>query len=149
MNLTPTTAKDEAYTFVTDGLNTFFETFDTEVDVRYQGKMRKDRPTDAWVRFSMQQVTSPLKAFVHSEDGADKQSFETSGLFFGQVNVAINLEDAFRIGDLLATRLRDMLRSASTPSGMWFRNSRFNEIPSDGEFYKWNVIAEYEYDEQQ
>ncbi len=146
--LTPVTAKDEAYTLVSDAFAAYLATTDYDVDIRYQGNAKKERPTDYWVRFSMQQVQSPQRAFVHTEDGADKRVYETSGLIFAQVNAAISSEDSFRIGDLLATALRDILRDADTPSGMWFRNARFNEIPASNEFYKWNVVAEYEYDEQ-
>lgn len=146
--LTPSQAKDEAYTLVTTKFAEWVGVTPFDVDVRFQGKVRADRPTDLWVRLSMQQVQSVLSSFVATQDTGDKQQFETSGLIYAQVNAAMTFEDSFAIGDLIATAIRDILRSADTPSGMWFRNARFTEVPDDGEFYKWNVVAEYEYDEQ-
>jgi hypothetical protein len=148
IHLNPVTAKDELFKLLTDRFKVYLVANNIACDIRYQGKLRKDVPSVCWVRISMQQVISPLKAYINNQDGADNQIFETSGLIFAQVNVAMSSLDGFRLGDLLATELKAILRSAETPSGMWLRNARFNELPSDGEFYKWNVVAEYEYDEQ-
>lgn len=142
--LTPVAAKDEAYALVTAGI----EASGLACDIRYQGKVDNDPTGDYWVRLSMQQVLSPQRGFILTEDAADVNVFETAGLIFGQLNAAISAEDSFRNGDLLASAIRDILRQTSTPSGMWFRNARFNELPNDGQYYRWNVIAEYEFDEK-
>jgi hypothetical protein len=146
--LTPVTAKDEAYEMVTASFTDWLLSVGKDCDIRYQGKASAERPADYWVRLSMQQVLSPQRGFVLTEDNADANVFETSGLIFGQLNAAISAEDSFRNGDLMATAIRDILRQSSTPSGMWFRNARFNELPDDGQNYRWNVIAEYEFDEK-
>lgn len=43
--------------------------------------------------------------------------------------------------------VEDALRSASTPSGVWFRKVRVNEMGRDGRWYAVNVVAEFVYDE--
>lgn len=145
--LTPVTAKDELYGFINDRFITWLQQNDEVCTLRWQGKLKVAETEPLYVHFSMQQVLSPLKAFVRTDDRADVKMYETSGLIFGQVNVAMAEADGFRRGDLIATALRDMLRDAETPSGIWLRNSRFNELPNDVQYFKWNVIAEYEYDE--
>jgi len=146
--LTPTEAKDEAYGLVTSLFTDWLTANDQVCEIRYQGKIYKDEPQGTYVRLSMQQVLSPQRGFLHIEDGSDSAVFETAGLFFCLVHVPMAMEDGFRNGDLIATALRNTMRSTDTGSGMWFRNARFNELPSDGQFYKWNVIAEYEFDER-
>lgn len=146
--MTPVQAKDEAYELITNLFNDWLIANDQVCEIRYQGKINKTEPGTAFVLLSMQQVLSPQRGFLHTEDGADSGVFETAGLVFGQVHVPMASEDAFRNGDLIATALRNIVRQTDTGSGMWFRNARFNELPSDGQFYKWNVIAEYEFDER-
>ena len=146
-HLTPVTAKDDLYSFVNAAFAAYLVASGEACEVRWQGKAKPNEPGNVWVRFSMQQVLSPLRGFIETQDSADLTVYETAGLFFAQVNVAMSEADSFRRGDLLATALRDMVRDKNTPGGIWLRNARFNEIPSDAQFYKWNVVAEYEYDE--
>jgi hypothetical protein len=146
--LTPTDAKEVAFDFVTEATEAFLIAADfPQVELRYQGKPDVDRSPDMFVFFSMQQVQSPLRAFVNTEDGIDTNVYETSGLIFAQVNVVMTFADGFHYGDLLATAIRNILRDADA-SGMKFLNARFNELPNTVEYFKWNVVAEYEYDER-
>lgn len=41
----------------------------------------------------------------------------------------------------------DAFEGQSTPGGVWFRNTRMNEIGKDGDFNQVNVVAEFLYDE--
>jgi len=41
----------------------------------------------------------------------------------------------------------DSFEGQSTSGGIWFRNTRVNEIGRDGEFFQMNVITEFVYDE--
>lgn len=145
--LTPASAKDEIYGLVTTAFNAWLADAGETCELRYQGRAKATKTLPLFVHFSMQQVLSTLKAFVQTEDRNDKKVYETSGLFFAQVNVGMAEQDSFRRGDLIATALRDMVRDVDTPSGVSLRNARFNELPSDTQSYRWNVIAEYEYDE--
>jgi hypothetical protein len=43
--------------------------------------------------------------------------------------------------------MEDALRSGSTPSGVWFRKVRVNEMGRDGRWFATNVVAEFVYDE--
>lgn len=41
----------------------------------------------------------------------------------------------------------DAFEGQATSGGIWFRNTRINEIGKDGQFYQLNVVTEFNYDE--
>lgn len=145
--LTYITAREEMFKFFTDKWNAANVEYTTEL--RYQGKADPARPAILWAKLSSQEVASPEAGFMMCGEGQSQQTYSSNGLFFCQVNAAIILEDAFYKGGFIATVARGILRSANTPNGIWFRNARIMPIaprPDDKEF-KWNVVAEYLYDE--
>lgn len=145
--LTPAQAKDEIYTIVNVGTRNYIDGIGLDCQLRFQGKENPESTPACYVRFSLQTVLSPLKAYAVKDEGSNSRIYETAGLFFASVNIEMSVADSFRTGDLLATAIRDMVRDVDTPLGVWLRNARLNELPSDGQYYKWNVVAEYEYDE--
>jgi len=147
MTATPSQARDETYRLFTDAWKAS-NLRNPMPEIRYQGKEKGEIPTGAYVRISMQQVTSPQSAFVIGDDpGETPIQYTTHGLVFVQLFVPASERDGFFNGELLATFGRDIFRAARTPSGVWFRNSRFNELDPEGSKLRWNVKAEYEYDE--
>lgn len=145
--MTPVQAKDEAYSLFDDAFKAWIDGQPFDCEARYQFGNDPSEPGQAFIYMSMQQVTSVLACYIASEDGPDLPQYQTDGLIFGMVNIAKAEEDAGRKGDLIATAARNILRGARTPSGMWIRNARFNEVPSDDQYYKWRVVAEYTFDE--
>jgi hypothetical protein len=147
MTATPTQAREEVYEHFTE--RWIASTLRNPMPgIRYQGKEKGEVPQDAYVRLSMQQVTSPQSAHTMRDDpGASGASYTTHGLIFVQVFMPASERDAFYKGELLATRARDIFRNTETPSGVWFRNARFNELEPDGAKLRWNVKVEYEYEE--
>lgn len=147
MACTPAQARDEVYTMFTERW-TSGTLRDPMPELRYQGKEVGSPPADAYVRLSMQQVTSPQTAHTMPEGpGASGAQFTTYGLIFVQVFMPTSERDGYFKGELLATFARDIFRNAETPSGVWFRNARFNEIEPEGSKHRWNVKVEYEYNE--
>jgi len=118
--------------------------------IRYQGKEKGEEPKrDYWVRISTSEVGSPQVAFAMTpEPDASPSVYESFGLVFVQVFAPMSEEDSFHNGDLIAKAARDIFRRVETPSGVTFRNARFNELDNDGKFYRWNVKVEYEYTER-
>lgn len=53
------------------------------------------------------------------------------------------LSRAWELGKVLV----DALEGTATPRGVWFRNTRPNDIGPDGDWYQINVLADFEYDE--
>lgn len=148
MPTNPTNARDEVFGLFTEAWNA--GTIVTPVpEIRYQGKEIGATPEGYFVRLSMQQVGSPQGGFAMTEEpDASPIAFDTFGLIFVQVFAPMSAEDSWRYGDLLATFARDIFRRVETPSGVWFRNARYNELDNDKKRYRWNVIVEYDYSER-
>ena len=53
------------------------------------------------------------------------------------------LSEAYTLSKIIS----DAYEGAATPSGVWFRNVRINEVGPDGEWYQFNVSADFTYDE--
>ena len=147
MTATPTQAREEVYRLFTDAWKSS-DIRDPMPEIRYQGKESGKVPEGAFVRISMQQVTSPQSAHTMRDDpGASGTQYTTHGLIFVQVFMPASERDGFFKGELLATFARDIFRATETPSGVWFRNARFNELEPEGSKHRWNVKVEYEYNE--
>lgn len=147
MACTPAEARDEIYTHFTDRWIAS-DIRDPMPGIRYQGKEKGAIPDGAFVRLSMQQVRSPQSAHTMPADpGPSGAQFTTYGLIFAQVFVPASERDGYYNGELLATLARDIFRNGETPSGVWFRNARFNELEPDGSKLRWNIKVEYEYNE--
>jgi hypothetical protein len=147
MTATPSQAREEVYRHFTDRWK--LQTVMPETpEIRYQGKEKGKVPEGCYVRISMQQVQSPQSAHTMNDDpDASGTQFTTYGLIFVQVFMPASERDGYFKGELLATFARDIFRATETPSGVWFRNARFNELEPEGSKDRWNVKVEYEYNE--
>jgi len=126
------------------------------VEVRYQGvlfsvanqPLKPVDPSKYWVRFSMRGVMSRQSAFIMNDNpGPSPQEYDTNGLIFVQVFAPMSEVNGFAQGGLLAELAQAIFRGAETPSGVFFRNVRINELEDDTKSFRWNVIAEYEFSE--
>lgn len=94
-----------------------------------------------WVRVSVQHLLSEQAALA----GADSQRrYERRGLITMQVFTPTG--DGLATNDALATQLQEALQGVSSPSGIWFRNARANEVGQSGPWFQTNVLADFEYD---
>lgn len=96
-----------------------------------------------WVRVSTQSVIEEQSTF---RDGVEKR-YTGSGLVFVQLFCPKTLGDADTLGGKLAEVARNAFRGKKTTGGVWFRNVRINNLEPEELFYRFNVVAEYEYDE--
>ncbi len=149
MTATPQQAREEVYELFTNDWKASAGVILNPIpEIRYQGKEKGEVPQGAFVRISMQQVRSSQSAHTMRDDPeASGTQYTTYGLIFVQVFVPVSLRDGYFKGELLATFARDIFRARETPSGVWFRNARFNELEPEGSKHRWNVSVEYEYNE--
>lgn len=102
-----------------------------------------DPPTDPapWARVSISH--SPGSQTLG--DDTTGRRYERYGLLLVQVFVPTGegLPRALNLAKIIT----DAFEGATTPSGVWFRNVRVNEVGPDGSWYQVNVIAEFTYDE--
>lgn len=143
----PLDARDEMFALFAAGWEAT-DVLDTPPEIRWQGKEKGDIPPGYFVRVYTIGVKSEQRGFLQRDDpGASPPVFDTCGMIYASVFAPMSAEDSFRNGELLARAGRDIFRSAETPSGVWFRNARYVELPNDGKHYGWNVIVEYEFSE--
>jgi hypothetical protein len=118
--------------------------------LRFQGDELGDKPkaTEYWARASTQHVTTRQSAHqmpAEGEGGSDVV-YETHGVVFVQVFAPMK-PGAWAKGELLAIMCQGIFMASETPSGVWFRNPRFNELENDGTWYRWNVIADFQFNQ--
>jgi hypothetical protein len=119
-------------------------------EMRYQGHEKGALPgsTKFWARSSTQLATTRQSAHMMPEaPGGSPVEFASAGVVFVQVFAPMSEQGSYAKGELLAEALQCMFMAAQTASGVWFRNPRINEVPPDGTWYIWNVIAEYQFNQ--
>lgn len=105
---------------------------------------KSDRPTDQ----------SPwAKAYVRHSTGAQRTLGGVGSRMFDRVGVFIvsvftptgkGLSESYQLCNTVA----DAFEGKSSPGGIWFRNSRINEVGSEGDFLQVNFTVEFVYSEQ-
>lgn len=115
-------------------------------DIRWQGINEGTKPDAAkyWCRVSQQTVIEEQTTLAGS-DG--KKRYTASGLVFVQLFCPIADVEASPKGRLLAVIARNAFRGKTTSGKVWFRNVRINELSNEESAVRFNVVAEYEYDE--
>lgn len=137
----PIDARDSMFQHFADAFGAVSLVGDLDVETRWQGRIEAAIPDGYFVRVSTKNEGSPLGGFADQD-----KVYDSFGNLFVQVFAPINAEDAYRNGELLSIAARDIFRQ-ETEAGVWFRNARYNELESDGKFYRWNVIVEFEFSE--
>jgi len=117
-------------------------------EIRWQGKEDPSTPDSSkfWCRVSVQSVFEE-QAGVSALPSVGKRRYESSGLLFVQIFCPKSKADSFAVGRKLAELAKATYRGKTTPCKVIFQNVRINELPIENLSYRFNVIAEYEYDE--
>jgi hypothetical protein len=115
-------------------------------EVLYPGvEEPKTMPKDKyWSRISQQTADEPQTGMRNGENG---QRYTTSGLVFVQIFCPKSESLGLTNGRLLANLARNSYRGNATDCKVWFRNARIVELDPEENWYRLNVVAEYEYDE--
>ncbi len=115
-------------------------------DIRWQNVEEPSIPDGSkfWGRVSTQTVFEEQTSLAGNES---KKRYTSSGLVFVQIFCPKSNAQANEFGKKLAEVARNSFRGKSTPSKVWFRNARINELSPEDLFYRFNVVAEFEYDE--
>lgn len=118
-------------------------------EVRWQGKEDRSLPDASkfWVRVSQQTLIEQQTAFSKNVNNNAGRRFTTKGLMFIQLFCPKSETRSFQMGAELAVVAKNSLRGKSTANCVWFRNVRINELPPEELCFRFNVVAEYEYDE--
>ena len=100
-----------------------------------------------WLRPSVQIVEQPQSTLNGGINGSGVR-FTTSGLFFCQVFCPKKDNKGATDGKKLSIIIRNKFRTAVTPGKIWFRNPTIKSLDDEAHFHRFNVVAEYQYDEK-
>jgi hypothetical protein len=116
-------------------------------EIRYQGVEEGDLPgaDKFWMRASTQGVSNRQKGHRMPEVGVSKPVYDNIGFITLQIFAPMNSLDSYAKGELLAELGQGMFMASETGGSIWFRNPRIRELPNDGTWYRWNVVADYEF----
>ena len=113
-------------------------------DVRWPGVSEGDVPVNKfWCRVSQQTVDEYQTGLSNGENNR----YTTIGLIFVQLFCPRTVDSSYWNGRKLAKIARNAFRGHTTENKVWFRNARINELDPENAFYRFNIIAEYEYDQ--
>lgn len=102
------------------------------------GEPRADKP---WCRVTVQHNVSGQRTF------GDRRRFERLGIVTVQIFTPLSVEQDLTMAEALAVIARDAFEGRHTPSGVWFRNIRMQEVGPSAPWFQLNVVGEFVYDE--
>lgn len=119
-------------------------------EMRYQGLEKGALPgsTKFWARSSTQLATTRQSAHIMTNDpGGSPVEFSTAGVVMIQIFAPMTEKGSYAKGELLAEAAQCMFMATELAQGIWFRNPRINELVPDGTWYRWNVIADFQFNQ--
>lgn len=118
-------------------------------EMRYQGVEQgaKPGPLSFWARASTKNAFTRQAAhqMPREGEGGAEVIYTTYGAVFIQVFAPMKNPHGWAHGELLAELGQRMFMASETSSAVWFRNPRYVELENDGTWYRWNVIADYQF----
>jgi hypothetical protein len=117
-------------------------------EIRWQGVEEGALPgaDKFWMRASTTTVTTRQSGHM-SPDAPDGSPvvYDTYGFITLQVFAPMKGKDTWSKGELLSELGQRMFMASETGGGVWFRNPRIRELNNDGTWYRWNVLADYQF----
>lgn len=117
-------------------------------EIRFQGVEEGALPgaDKFWMRASTKSVTTRQSGHRSVDfGGADDVVYDSYGFITLQMFAPMKGKDTWNKGELLSELGQRMFMASETGSGVWFRNPRINDLNNDGTWYRWNVIADYQF----
>ena len=99
-----------------------------------------------WMRVETEDVFTKQKGHRIEDPGTSAVVYQTTGFITLQIFAPMNSGASFAKGELLARLGQCMFMANQTAGGVWFRNPRIRKAGNDGTWYRWNVIADYQFD---
>lgn len=117
-------------------------------EIRYEGFEKPALPgaENFWMMASTTNVTTRQSGH-QLPDGPDasKVVYDCFGFITLQVFAPMKSPDSWSKGELLSELGQCMFMASETPGAVWFRNPRIIKNGNDGTWYRWNVIADYQF----
>lgn len=114
-----------------------------EIRVDGDGKVDNQDNEKFWCRFSQQTVTTYQSTFRSDSP----KRYTTHGLIYIQI-FCPKQQNSISAGRSLADIAKKIFQGHTTNDNIWFRNSRIRELDPEDLWYRFNVVSEYQYDEE-
>jgi hypothetical protein len=101
----------------------------------------RDKSNNPWAVFVIRHATGSQKTL----GGTGKRMFERTGTAIASIFTPTGngLSDSY----ILAKVVANAYEGKSSDNGVWFKNVRIQEVPSEGQFRQLNVLMDFEYTE--
>lgn len=101
----------------------------------------RDKSNNPYVSFFIRHATGSQKTL----GGTGKRMFERTGTAIASIFTPTGngLSDSY----ILAKVVSNAYEGKSSDNGVWFKNVRIQEVPSEGQFRQLNVLMDFEYTE--
>lgn len=116
-------------------------------DIRFQGVEESTLPgaDKYWMRCGTTTVATPQRGHMMPEVGISQPVYDNFGFITLQIFAPMKSPESYAKGELLAELGQRMFMASETGGSIWFRNPRIRELDNDGTWYRWNVIADYQF----
>lgn len=116
------------------------------IRVEWQGVDKKTPPPgdQPYARFFIKHSPSTQATFGK----VGERRYTRTGLITVQVFAPLSKGGGLSLAEKLGIIARDAFEGRGTDSGIWFRNARIQEIGPSESWYQFNVVVEFQYDEQ-
>ena len=97
-----------------------------------------------WARVSQKTSFEQQSTLRNGDNG---QRYTTRGTLYVQVFCPISISGSLANGRKLAELARNAYRGKHSVNGVWFRNAKIMEMPTESDWYALTVQVDYLYDE--
>lgn len=98
-----------------------------------------------WCRVSQRTVSEEQSCLKNSEGVT---TYTAEGNVFIQLFCPRSDSQSMQLGRKLAVVARNAFRGKTTSGKVWFRNCRIKELDPEEKYNRFNVVCDYQYDEQ-
>lgn len=118
-------------------------------EVRWANNEEPTKPANDkfWLRLSLLNAKESQSTLSNCEGAPGKKRYTAAGLVYMQLFCPKSTVNADQLGQQLSKVARNAYRGKKTAGGIWFRNVRIVPTIPEELFYRFNIIAEYTYDE--
>ena len=100
-----------------------------------------------WGRVSLQDVLSTQATLSSEVKVSGSKRFTTVGVLVFQLWCPHSVPNSYATGRQIVEKVRNTYRGATTTTGIWYTNVRIRELPAEDVFHRFNVVAQYRYDD--
>jgi len=97
-----------------------------------------------WARVSQKTINETQSTL---RNGSSGQRYTNSGVCYVQIFCPVSVSGSISKGRKLAEVARDAFRGKHSVNGVWFRNAKIVEMPTEQDWFAFTVQTDYIYDE--